>query len=378
MFNHCCTLITCKPTIFTQQKLELRKSESTQTIMLGPSRTYKGYKQQTVQRGTRNLQGTSYTQGIPALNWKTKHNHFRTYQVCIIWSGRGDPWHTHGVRCARCVHMCRAFTKRWLSQNIWQKDTKRPPKAPAVHDAAPFTPAGQGITWPLGWYWYWEESFRSFSRWICPRSDKACCPATPGSHPANCLKTWTLEIVWSKSKYTCFTSASDFSALAAFGSTGTAAAFAIFGTASALKTPLKPSGGGGGALPLAVALQIPLKPVGGGGGTAGLDVAVISFGATVLLALAEASFWAPTMDLNSCSSRAVIPFRSDTKTLRQMPFTEAISAASSSTKAASSVLRPAWDISAWMRFALVSGSWQSGEPSNLDGWLFSWSNSDSP
>ena len=29
---------------------------------------------------------------------------------------------------------------------------KGPPKAPAVHDAAPFTPARQGITWPLGFY----------------------------------------------------------------------------------------------------------------------------------------------------------------------------------------------------------------------------------
>ena len=148
-----------------------------------------------------------------------------------------------------------------------------PPNAPAVHDEAPFAPAGQGITWPLGWYWYWEESFRSFSRWICPRSDKACCPATPGSHPANCLKTCTLEIVWSKSKYTCFTNASGLTALATgtFGSTAMfSAAFAIFGVAAVLQTPLKPSGGGGGAtLPLAAAWQMPLKPVGGGGGTGG-------------------------------------------------------------------------------------------------------------
>ena len=49
---------------------------------------------------------------------------------------------------------------------------------------------------------------------FAPRSDKACCPATPGSHPANCLKTCTLEIVWSKSKYTCFTNASGLTALA--------------------------------------------------------------------------------------------------------------------------------------------------------------------
>ena len=254
---------------------------------------------------------------------------------------------------------------------------KGPPKAPAVHDAAPFTPAGQGITWPLGWYWYWDESFRSFNRWICPRSDKECCPATPGSHPASCLKTCTLEIVWSKSKYTCFTD-EDFS-FATFGSADAAAVLA-FGVASALKTPLKPSGGGGGALPLAAAWQIPVKPVGGGGGTAAdctLDVAGISLGAAVLLAWA-ASFWTPTMDLNSCISPAVMPFRSDTKTLRQTPLTEAISAASSSTKAASFVLRPAWDISAWIRFTFMSGSWQSGVPSNSDGCLFSWSNSDSP
>ena len=79
----------------------------------------------------------------------------------------------------------------------------------------------------------------------------------PAPNPANCLKTCTLEIVWSKSKYTCFTNASGLTALATgtFGSTAMfSAAFAIFGVAAVSQTPLKPSGGGGGAtLPLAAA-----------------------------------------------------------------------------------------------------------------------------
>ena len=75
---------------------------------------------------------------------------------------------------------------------------------------------------------------------------------------------------------------------------------------------------------------------------------------------------APESRRSSSISVAVIPCLAETKTLRQMPFTDEISCGSSSTRQASSADNDSLDIKLWMRLALDSRNSQSELPSSGD------------
>ena len=149
------------------------------------------------------------TEGCDVLS-ETLHLCFISYAfvrlcVCMCW------WvcacHARATEATAGRHRCTGSDDGSQDGRRYKLQTSAkctgPPKAQEVQ-LAPGTPAADGTMWPVPLWYVYCCSFNISKRWICPRSESACGASTPGSHPASCLKTWILEMVWSKSKYTCF------------------------------------------------------------------------------------------------------------------------------------------------------------------------------